>query len=125
MKKYLAIMFTVFYFGFSSGMVYNVHYCMDKVFTSFSNSTNTCGLCGKKKMKDCCKDQVKVLKTDTAQKADISFIADAPFAAIIPQVFYADFLLPVLERNQFSILVNAPPDRPELPLFISYCNFRI
>lgn len=125
MKKYLAIMFTVFYFGFSSGMVYNVHYCMDKVFTSFSTSTNTCGLCGKGKMKDCCKHQVKVLKTDDAQKADISFIADAPVVAIIPQTFYADFLTPVLKRNQFSILVNAPPDRPELPLFISYCNFRI
>ena len=125
MKRYLAIMFTVFYFGFSSGMVYNVHYCMNKVFTSFSTSTNTCGLCGKTKMKDCCKYQVKVLKTDVAQKADISFIADAPFVAIIPKVFYADFLTPVLVRNQFSVLVNAPPDKAVVPLFISYCNFRI
>ncbi|AZI33857.1 HYC_CC_PP family protein [Kaistella carnis] len=125
MKKYLAIMFTVFYFGFSSGMVYNVHYCMNKVSTSFSTSSGTCGICGKSKKKDCCKDQIKVLKTDVAQKADTSFIADAPFVAIIPQLFYADFLAPVLERNQFSVLVNAPPDKPELPLFISYCNFRI
>lgn len=125
MKKYLAIMFTVFYFGFSSGMVYNIHYCMDKVFTSFSTSTNTCGLCGKEKMKDCCKSEIKVLKTDAAQKADISLIADAPFVAIISQLFYADFLTPVLESNQFSILAKAPPDKSELPLFISYCNFRI
>ena len=76
-------------------------------------------------MKDCCKDQVKVLKTDAAQKADVSFISDAPIVAIIPHVFYADFLMPVLERNLFSVQVNAPPDKPDLPLFISYCNFRI
>lgn len=76
-------------------------------------------------MKDCCKDQVKVLKTDAAQKADVSFIADAPFVAILPELFYADFLMPVLERNHFSVQVNAPPDKADLPLFISYRNFRI
>ena len=118
-------MFTVFYFGFSSGMVYNVHYCMNKVFTSFSTSANSCGICGKDKTKDCCKNEVKILKTDVAQKANVSFIADAPFVAILPQLFYADFLAPVLERNQFSVLVNAPPDKSELLLFIAYCNFRI
>jgi hypothetical protein len=118
-------MFTVFYFGFSSGMVYNVHYCMNKVFTSFSTSSNTCGLCGKNKKKDCCKDQFKVLKTDSAKKADVSFIADASFVAIVPQVFNVDFLTPVLEFNQFSVATNAPPNKAKIPLFISYCNFRI
>lgn len=117
-------MFTVFYFGFSSGMVYNVHYCMNKVFTSFSTSTKTCGLCGKEKMKDCCKNEIKVLKTDVAQKADISFINDAPVVAILPEL-YADFFTSVLDRNQFSVRVKAPPDKAELPLFISYRNFRI
>ena len=125
MKKCLAVMFTVFYFGFSSGMVYNVHYCMDKVLTSFATSTNTCGLCGKEKMKDCCKSEIKVLKTDVAQKADISFIADAPVVGILPELFYADFFTSVLDRNQFSVRVKAPPNKSELPLFISYCNFRI
>ena len=125
MKKYLAIMFTVFYFGFSSGMVYNVHYCMNKVITTFSTSSNTCGLCGKRKMNDCCKDHFKVLKTDSAKKADVSFIADAHFLALVPQIFYVDFLTPVLLRNQFSVAANAPPNRAQLPLFISNCNFRI
>lgn len=130
MKKYLAIMFTVFYFGFSSGMVYNVHYCLDQTFVSSASSassassTITCAFCGTKKKKGCCKSEIKILKTDVPQKADISFINDAPAVAIIPQIFYADFLTPV-ERKQFSVPLNAPPDRTELPLFISYCNFRI
>ena len=125
MKKYLAIMFTFFYFGFSSGMVYNVHYCLDQIFVSSTSSSKTCELCGTKKEKDCCKSEIKILKTDVAQKADISFINNAPLVAIVPEVIYAEFLMPVVERNQFSVQVNAPPDKAELPLFISYCNFRI
>ena len=118
-------MFTVFYFGFSSGMVYNVHYCLDQIFVSAASSDNTCDLCGTDQEKDCCKSEIKILKTDVAQKTAISFINDASFVAIVPEVFYSDFLIPVVERNQFSIQVNAPPDKAELPLFISYCNFRI
>ena len=117
-------MFTVFYFGFSSGMVYNVHYCLDQIFVSAS-SDNTCNICGTKEKKDCCKSEIKILKTDVAQKSDVSFINDAPLVATIPEVFYAEFIIPAIERNQFSVQVNAPPDKAELPLFISYCNFRI
>lgn len=129
MKKYLAIMFTVFYFGFSSGMVYNVHYCLDQTFVSSASSassassTITCAFCGTKKKKGCCKSEIKILKTDVPQKVDISFINDAPAVAIIPQISDADFLI-LVERKQFSVPLNAPPDRTELPLFISYCNFR-
>ena len=118
-------MFTVFYFGFSSGMVYNVHYCLDQIFVSSTSSSNTCDLCGTDKKKDCCKGEVKVLKTDVAQKVDASFINVASFLAILPETFYADFLVTVVERNKFSVQVNAPPETAELPLFISYCNFRI
>ena len=118
-------MFTVFYFGFSSGMVYNVHYCLDQIFVSAASSDNTCDLCGTDQEKDCCKSEIKILKTDVAQKTAISFINDAPLVAIVPELFYAEFLIPIVERNQFSIQVNAPPDKAELPLFISYCNFRI
>lgn len=125
MKKYLALMFTVFYFGFSSGMVYNVHYCLDQIFISSAAKSDTCDLCGTKSKNDCCKSEVKVLKTDAAQKADISFIGDAPLVAIVPKVFFADFSPVILKRNQFSVFTHAPPDTPELPLFISYCNFRI
>lgn len=118
-------MFTVFYFGFSSGMVYNVHYCLDQIFVSSASSKKSCDVCSTDKEKDCCKTEIKLLKTDVAQKTPISFINDAPLVAIVPEVFYSEFLIPVVERNQFSIQVNAPPDKAELPLFICYCNFRI
>ena len=125
LKKYLAIMFTVFYFGFSSGMVYNVHYCLDQIFLSSASSNRTCDLCSTDKEKDCCKSEIKILKTDVGYKTPVSFVNDAPLTTIVPEVFYSEFLMPAVERNQFSIPVNAPPDKAGLPLFISYCNFRI
>ncbi|QDP84901.1 hypothetical protein FNJ88_04780 [Chryseobacterium sp. SNU WT5] len=125
MKKYLAIMFTVFYFGFSSGMVYNVHYCLDQILVSSVSSSKTCDVCGTEDKKDCCKSEVKVLKTDVGPKANISFINDAPIGAVLPQEYFVNFITPILERNNFSIHINAPPETAELPLFISHCNFRI
>ena len=118
-------MFTVFYFGFSSGMVYNVHYCLDQIFVSSTSSSNTCDLCGTKEKKDCCKSEIKILKTDVAQKANVSFINQTPLAAIVPEVFYSEIFISAAERNQYSIRVNAPPEKTEVPLFISHCNFRI
>lgn len=118
-------MFTLFYFGFSSGMVYNAHYCLDQIFVSSTSSSKTCELCGTKKEKDCCKSEIKILKTDVAQKADISFVNNAPLIAVVPEVMYAEFMVSAVERNQFSVQVNAPPGKSQVPLFISYCNFRI
>lgn len=118
-------MFTVFYFGFSSGMVYNVHYCLDQILVSSASSSKTCDICNTDKEKDCCKSEVKVLKTDVAQKANISFINDAPMVAVLPQEYFVNFITPILERNNFSVQINAPPDKAELPLFIAHCNFRI
>lgn len=118
-------MFTVFYFGFSSGIDYNVHYCLDQIFLSSTSSSDSCDLCGTKEKKDCCKSEIKILKTDVASKADVSFVNPAPLPAIVSEVFYSEFLIPAVERNQFSIQVNAPPEKAQLPLFISHCNFRI
>ncbi|NRS91301.1 HYC_CC_PP family protein [Frigoriflavimonas asaccharolytica] len=124
MKKQLAILFTIFYFGFSSGMVFNVHYCLDKIFVSTASS-NSCKLCGTKEKKDCCKSEAKFFKADPAQKADVSFISDTIFFAEISQIYSADFPFSAMQRNEFIIDSNAPPDRLKVPLFITYCNFRI
>ena len=69
--------------------------------------------------------EIKILKTDVAQKANITFVNDAPIVAVIPQKYFANFIAPVAERNNFSVQINAPPVKAELPLFLSHCNFRI
>ena len=118
-------MFTVFYFGFSSGMVYNVHYCLDQIFVSAVSSSKTCDICNTEDKNDCCTSEVKILKTDVAQKADITIVNDAPPAILLPQFSFAEFSEPAVIRNEFSIYIKAPPDKAQLPLFITHCNFRI
>ena len=106
-------------------MVYNVHYCLDQILLSSASESKSCDVCGTDEKKDCCTSEVKILKTDVAQKADITFINDAPLIAIFPETYYSQFILLAVDRNQYSVQVNAPPDKKELPLFISHCNFRI
>lgn len=118
-------MFTVFYFGFSSGMVYNVHYCLDQILVSAVSSSETCDICDTEDKNDCCSSEVNILKTDVAQKADITFVNDAPLAILLPTVSFADFFKQVFPRNESAIYVKAPPDKPQLSLFITHCNFRI
>lgn len=118
-------MFTVFYFGFSSGMVYNVHYCLDEILISTDSVHTSCDICGTDGNKDCCSSEVKILKTDVAQKADITLINHAPLAALLPQPGFVAFAAPLVLRNEFSVHINAPPEKPQLPLFITHCNFRI
>ncbi|MGS0748514.1 hypothetical protein [Halpernia sp. GG3] len=118
-------MLTVFYFGFSSGMVYDVNSCLNKISIFSGTSKKSCDFCGTKKEKDCCKHQIKILKTDVAQKADMSFVGDSLIVAILPKVYFAEFLTPVLKQNYFSVHMNAPPDKQRVALFVTNCNFRI
>ena len=125
MKKILAILLTVFYFGSSSGMVYNLHYCLDEIFISVGAQENDCDICDRTTANDCCKSAIKIVKTDIAQKANLLAVDFSSVVAILPLQHFSDFIHPIIERNYFSILINAPPDKEQLPLFITYCNFRI
>jgi hypothetical protein len=67
MKKILAILFSIFYFGFSSGAVFSVHYCM-KEFVSVSQKVDDiCANAALKTKKGCCKTEIKVVKVDDSQ----------------------------------------------------------
>lgn len=125
MKRFLAILFTVFYFGFSSGMVYNMHYCLDEVFLSVGNDDLSCTVCKSDKKNDCCKSEIKLAKTDVAPKANLLHIDDFKvFAA--PQVTSSvSFLRRALKENYVTVLINAPPEKSLPSLFLTYCNFRI
>lgn len=125
MKKFLAILLTVFYFGSSSGMVFNLHYCLDEIFVSLTSTDKTCDICGTSKKKDCCKSEVKIAKTDVAQKANLlSLDTFAAYAVIVQNVFPA-FSYPILQQNYFAVRINAPPEKAIPALFLTYCNFRI
>ncbi|MFY7846631.1 HYC_CC_PP family protein [Chryseobacterium gambrini] len=125
MKKILAILFSVFYFGFSSGAVFSVHYCMNELASISQKMDDVCRKCGVKTKKDCCKTEIKVVKVDDSQKSDflkIDFLKQI-YHIHKNDFFFVDHSFSATKFTQIQI--NAPPEKRSVPIFISHCNFRI
>ncbi|WP_294283940.1 hypothetical protein [uncultured Chryseobacterium sp.] len=125
MKKILAILFSVFYFGFSSGAVFSVHYCMKELASVSRSLEDVCSKCGVKTKKDCCKTEIKLVKVYDSQKSDFLKI---DFLKQIQKVSPQEF--PVADRSfsnsKFTqTRINAPPEVRPVPIFITHCHFRI
>ncbi|ANF52481.1 hypothetical protein A0O34_19015 [Chryseobacterium glaciei] len=125
MKKILAILFSIFYFGFSSGAVVSVHYCMMEMISVSQKTDDLCSKCGIKTKKDCCKTEIKVVKVDDSQKSDLLKIDFLKQISEIPtqQFFFVDRFFSARKFTQIQI--NAPPENRTVPIFINHCNFRI
>ncbi|WP_312390184.1 HYC_CC_PP family protein [Chryseobacterium sp.] len=125
MKKILAILFSVFYFGFSSGAVFSVHYCMNELASVSQKVDDICSKCGVKTKKDCCKTEIKLLKVDDSQKSDFLKIDFLQQISELPQneFFFVDQSFSTTKFTQIQI--NAPPESLSVPIFIHHCNFRI
>jgi hypothetical protein len=125
MKKILAILFSIFYFGFSSGAVFSVHYCMQEMVSVSQKTNDICAKCCVKTKKDCCKTEIKVVKVDDSQKSDflkIDFLKQ--IATFQKQEFF--FIDQSFSATKFTqIQINAPPESRSIPIFITHCNFRI
>ncbi|MDR6922698.1 MULTISPECIES: HYC_CC_PP family protein [Chryseobacterium] len=126
MKKILAILFSVFYFGFSSGAAFSVHYCMQEFVSVSQKTDDICGKCGVKDKKSCCKTEIKVVKVDDSQKSDflkIDFLNQILEKAPDHQFFVTDKSFSASKFSQ--IRINAPPEYRPVPIYINHCNFRI
>jgi len=125
MKKILAILFSIFYFGFSSGAVFSVHYCMDKLTSVSQKTDDICSKCGIKTKKDCCKTEIKIVKVDDSQKSDFLTINILKQISEIEihEFFFIDKSFSATKFTQIQI--NGPPENRWVPLFINHCNFRI
>ncbi|MBK1896785.1 HYC_CC_PP family protein [Chryseobacterium paridis] len=125
MKKILAILFSIFYFGFSSGAVFSIHYCMDELVSISQKTDDVCAKCGVKTKKDCCKTEIKIVKVDDSQKSDflkIDFLKQI-VAYKAHEFFFIDRSFSTTKFTQIQI--NAPPESKSIPIFITHCNFRI
>lgn len=125
MKKFFVLLFSVFYFGLSSGAVLAVHYCMDELVSVSQHNDDACTKCGALNKKDCCKTEFKVLKTDPSPKVGLLELSFSPFMAETVR-HYDEFRDISFSALRFSgTEINAPPENKAVPIFIKYCNFRI
>ncbi len=125
MKNFFVILLTLFYSATSSGMVWQLHQCLDEVFLSAGVEEGACGICDTGENKDCCKSELKLVKTDLSQKAGSFLLKLMAQPAAVPAVF--SLVLPgtLAKVNLDFIQINAPPDLHRLALYVIHCNYRI
>jgi hypothetical protein len=131
MKKVSVIVVAVLYFAVSSGMIVNLHYCMNRFASadfSLVSGKSQCDKCGMHKTNShgCCHDEVKLVKLqDDQNKASlVSFdfnsfqsIAITPSQFIITSFYNAD------EINHHQ--EHSPPLLSKQDTHLQNCVFRI
>lgn len=126
MKKILAILFSIFYFGFSSGAAFSIHYCMKELVSVSQKVDDICGKCGVKNKKECCKTEIKIVKVDDSQKSDLLHLEFLGQISEVPVKHQFAFIDRSFSATKFTqIQINAPPEFRLVPIYINHCNFRI
>jgi hypothetical protein len=128
MKQSAATILLTIYFAFSTGLVVNLHYCMDR-FDSMqigAAKSEVCGKCGMHTTESngCCHDAVKILKIDDDQlTGGYHFKFQTAIAANTPVYFQVESLL---VNAGFKILQNnhSPPISKQ-DTYLQNCVFRI
>ncbi|MES1220029.1 MAG: hypothetical protein ABUT20_31290 [Bacteroidota bacterium] len=131
MKKASVIILAVLYFAVSSGMIVNMHYCMNRFASADFNPASgkkECGICGMHKAKShgCCHDEVKLVKLqDDQNKASVVAFDFTSFQsiAIIPSIFIATSFYNANETNHCR--EHLPPLLSMQDTHLQNCVFRI
>ncbi len=113
MKKTSAAILLTFYLAFSSGIVINMHYCMNN-FDSIKlgdKKSEVCVKCGMhtNKSNACCHDEVKIIKLqDDQQVATIHIKLAAPII-IATQVFPSSDVAFLTNDDRLTLNNHSPP----------------
>lgn len=132
MKKLIVAILAIIYISSSTGAVLHLHYCMGELadWSVTQNNDKTCGKCGMDKSEEkdngCCKDEFKLLKNDTDQKAsEVGFKLLQTITIALP-VSYIEIPSPncscFTEQNPVS---HAPPRSAGVAVYIRNCVFLI
>jgi hypothetical protein len=130
MKKIALFILAIIYFAVSSGVVINLHYCMDRFASAdfgLTNSGRFCDKCNmpKKQGNNCCHDQVKLIKLHADQhKAGFSFrLSSLEKMLVKTQVF--NFSLSCDNAVTNKNLAHSPPLPNRQDTYLRNCVFRI
>ena len=127
MKKFLAFIVAIIYLTVSTGFIVNVHYCMGKVSSvKLEKPAKQC--CCKKKHKNCCKTEQKIVKlnsntkfSDVLNESKIAFVHDD----IIKHIIYFNSCKPIVQQP-LNLTYNLPPPYKAIRFaLLHYCVLRI
>jgi len=128
MKRALTAIVLVIYFAVSSGFVVSMHYCMDRL-ASFqigeSSEHDKCGKCGMKKERNCCKDEVVIVKLETTHLASKVLAPDFSIPVADKPVQTEFLFFPLRNHVQSENFISHSPPLSEQKTYLSNCVFRI
>lgn len=127
MRKFFATISVLVYFAFTSGVIINTHYCMDRLDSVrlYAAKSDYCPKCGMHTKNGCCHDEITVVKIKADQKTssiDFSLEAPVPFAIITSHYLSAGIY------NNYSHpdhLNHSPPLLTGQDTYLQNCVFRI
>ena len=130
MKKIIFLIATMAYMFSTTGATVYVHHCMGKVvdwdFTK--NDVDKCDTCSMEKdaTNDCCKDEVKVLKIEQADKHPETSANQLSFKDVILPIAYfsisqQDFTINKREFPPVTVALNETVS----DLCVLYCTYQI
>ncbi|MEP7376103.1 MAG: hypothetical protein ABI675_22090 [Chitinophagaceae bacterium] len=130
MKKIIVPILLICYLAVSTGIVVNLHYCMNRLTSAelFTGESKQCGKCGMNTddSNGCCHDDIRIVKMDDDQKltASVSFNLPA-IEALVCEV--SDFIVasfynvPVTGHYQS----HSPPLLSAQDIYLQNSVFRI
>lgn len=129
MKKIVTAILAILYFSVSSGMIFNIHYCKDKV-SSVQIDLLAKDLCGcskkgkKTKKKNCCKTEHKIIKLQNDHKVStVDYSLKTPVTPVLFTNYIFDSPLKSFKNNNVTVI--KPPLISGQNIHIENCVFRI
>lgn len=129
LKKAVAIISTLIYFAVTTGVVVNLHYCMNSFDSAqlYATGTDVCGRCGMhtEDSNGCCHDELKVVKlTQDHTASQFVFEFKSPEALPVSlNEFITDFNFQMVQQNDY--LNHSPPLLSRQDTYLQNCVFRI
>ena len=130
LKRTATILFVVFYFIASTGVMVGQHLCMGRVQETslFKNVEKQCGMSMEmhQDMKDCCDDEWSLEKVEADQQVSLSLeLADADYN-LLYDVPFNEIVAALITTEEVTMVQNTgPPDISEPDLFILYHSLKI
>lgn len=128
MKKVIASILLLLYVTVSSGIVINLHYCMNRLDSAKLGVVNNevCTKCGMQtdELNSCCHNEVKIIKIQDVQKVTNLNYDFATFKIVTTN--HSNLFVELLSTlNDYSFVNNHSPPINKQDTYLVNCVFRI
>jgi hypothetical protein len=127
-KKAIVLLLAVLYFGITTGVMVNVHYCMGEIASvNYGHEKeHACEKCGMEQKDGCCHTEHKIIKSDDDHLAVKSATVINNLLTDVPVIYFNEIVYhyPSLSKQQSSYY-SPPEDRRLNSLRLYNTVFRI